>query len=373
MKKYILTAVLIGVGGLAQAQNTSTLGFSREESYVAPRGVVVPYLGASGGYTGYDDIEAVEGTPSNIKLLGSWYLEAPVVIDLGYGVNNQQFSQVGPAQNKAETGGILEVAARYRWENRWQAGVVANQLYEQGLQLTADQADAHFVGLQALREFNITPAWLGRVGARAQALTNNTNGQVYQYMIDLQIGWNPVAYKASVAENKYEPSQQEDEQSLVLQDEMDANSVVNVANEPMDQSPAMTTTRAALLPSEAEVTSTSTFLFPTARASLQAEDRQKLERVAEVLNQNSELFEKVEVRGYADPTGPQAINDRLSQRRAEHVGNLLKRAGLEDSKVVAVGQGVESSGNPEEDRRAEIVFQGVKDEAKLREALSTIE
>lgn len=372
MKKYILTAVMIGVGGLAHAQNTSTLGFSREASHVEPRGVVVPYLGASGGYTGYDDVESVEGTPSNIKLLGSWYLDAPVVLDLGYGVNNQQFSQAGALQNKAESGGILEFAARYRWDSRWQAGVVANQLFEQGPQLTASNADAHFVGLQALREFNISQAWLGRVGARAQALTNNTIGQVYQYMIDLQIGWNPVAYKASVAEHSYQP-EQPDEAQLVVEEEV-ADASGDLSSEYADtNTPMVGTPRSDLTSAENTTETTSTFLFSKARTSLEAEDQQKLQRVAEVLSENSDLFDRVEVRGYSDPTGPEALNNRLSQKRADHVGNFLKQAGLDDSKVVAVGQGEDSTGEYSEDRRAEIIFQGVKDEAKLREALSSIE
>ncbi|GEM_PF-871181 len=381
MKTIILTTtLLISVGSFSFANQrtptTSALELSREESQREPRGIVVPFLGAAGGYTGYENVNSVEGTPATLKLLGSWYLESPVVFDLGYGVNNQQFTQAGPTQDTSKTGGILEFAARYRWDNRWQAGVIANQLYEQGAALSADQGDAHFVGLQALKEFNISPAWLARVGARAMALTNNTDGQVMMYLIDLQLGWNPGAYRTSVRQTAAQenPVQREPMSETMGTEDVssDLSATATAPSRPV----------AAVEPGSALegvalsdlVSNDKNIQFQTAQANLSSQDREKLSRVAQALSDNKDLFDRVEVRGYADSSGPEAFNQQLSQERADQVRNVLRQNGLSDSQIVAVGRGTEdSTGVMDEDRRAELVFIGVKDEAKLRDALSNIE
>lgn len=380
MKKIILIA-LLSVGSFSHANQasptSSAMEFTREETQTKPRGIL-PFLAAGGGYTGYENVGAAEGTPANLKLLGSYYFESPFVVDLGYGVNNQQFSQVrGTTLDTSKTGGIGELAARYNWQNaRWQAGVVANQLYDQGKNLSADQADATFVGLQVLKEFNISASWLARLGARAMALTNNTDGQVNMYMVDLQIGWNPGAYRTSVRQTaaRENPVQREpamEEETAGQQTEQQSNYVAPArpvaANQP---EPALRDVSYASLTGG----TSSIIQFQTAKSSLSGQDQQKLSRVAKVLNENKDLYDRVEIRGFTDSSGSASLNQRLSEQRANQVRSALRRNGLRDVNIAAVGMGSnESTGNMSEDRRAELVFIGVKDEAKLREALSNIE
>lgn len=366
MKTLILTAILC-VGSFSyanqadQESTSSTMEFTREEAETAPRGLL-PFIGLGGGYTGYDEDGSAEGTPATLKLLGSWYLQAPVVFDLGYGVNNQQFSQAGDNEDTAMTGGALEFAARYRWDStRWQAGVVGNQFYEQGQDLGADQGDAHFVGLQALKEFNLSPSWLARLGARAMAMTNTVDNNVYMYLIDLQIGWNPSAYRTSVrtTENPVET-----EETIVEE-------VVEPARPVADVEPAAALGAVGLT---ALVEDESNIEFPTAQAKVSPEDEEKLASIATVLEENKDLYDRVEIHGYADSTGSEQFNQQLSEQRAEQVRSILQENGLDDVDVSAVGKGTaDSTGMQDSDRRAELIFIGVKDEAKLREALSTIE
>lgn len=377
MKTIILIA-LLSVGSLAQANQqmptTTALEFAREEAERAPEGLV-PFLALGGGYTGYENVGAAEGTPASLKLLGSYYFPAThFVADLGYGANNQQFTQSRETTlDTSKSGGVLEFAARYRWDNRWQAGIVANQLYEQGAALSADQGDAHFVGLQVLREFNMTPSWLARLGARAMSLTNNTDGLVAMYLVDLQIGWNPGAYRPSVRQTAA--------QENPVQRAPQAQNVTEVTDEPQGAvepaRPVAEVEPASALRSVAFSSLISTggdIQFNTARASVSAEDQQKLSRVARVLSENKDLYDKVEIRGYADASGSAAANQRISQQRADSVRNIMRRNGLRSSDVVAKGMGsAESTGVQASDRRAELVFTGVKDEAKLREVLSQIE
>lgn len=377
MKTLILTMLLL-LGSLTHANQdatTSAMEFGREEAEKRPEGVL-PFIGIGGGYTGYDTAGAVEGTPATLKLLGSFYLPAaPLVFDLGYGVNNQQFSQTDETDlNTAVTGGALEFAARYRWDNRWQAGIVANQLYEQGSNFTAAQGDAHFVGLQALREFNISASWLGRIGARAMALTNNTEGLVNMYLIDLQIGWNPGAYKPTARQTASANPVEETQTSAADTEMQDMDQ-----SQAQMQAPSRPVAQATPEPILKDVTYSSLagagalVQFNSSQVAVRDQDEQKISRLAEALADNSDLFDRVEVHGYTDASGSPEINQQISEQRANEVRSLLRKHGLRDVDVVAMGKGsANSTGISAKDRRAELVFVGVKDEDKLRDALSKV-
>ncbi|WP_413582423.1 OmpA family protein [Bdellovibrio sp. HCB288] len=365
MKKLIIAA-LICTGSWVQAQESeqsatsSTLQFGREATSAPPRGLL-PFLGLGGGYTGYSDsaVQDVEGTPATIKLLGSWYLESPWVFDLGYGVNNQQFIH-DTARDTASTDGALEIAARYRTEGRWQWGVVGNQFFSQGPNYASSQGDAQFVGLQGLKEFDMSESWLGRVGLRAQSLTSNEGDVVMMYLVDLQMGWNPNAYRTSVRSTAAD---------TMVEEEFVA---VETARPVASAEPSEILNDVAL---SSLIAGNSSINFNSSQVALTNTDQRRVERLAKVLDENSELFERVEVRGYTDSTGSSAINERISQRRADTVASALERYGLDSSKVAAVGRGSEGSvgGSNREERRAELHFIGVKDEDALRRALSSVE
>lgn len=363
MKSLLVFALIAMSVSISQAQEgSSSMTFGKEEAQVIPRGFL-PFIGLGGGYTGYENFQEAEGTPSTIKLLGSWYLDTPMVFDLGYGVNNQQFIHTSSAET-ARTEGAAEVAIRWLSDSRWQTGIVANQFFDQGDAYGADQADAQFVGLQVLKEFNMTPSWLARLGARAQSLTNNTDGLVMMYLVDLQIGWNPGAYRTSVRAESAEATPPTDD---LVEDAM--------------QTPAAPARPVAVQPASIDELSYSAIAatggaitFSSARASVTSRDQARLDKIAKVLNENPDLVEKVEVRGYADASGSEEINERISQERAMSVRSALQKSGLNDVDVVAVGKGAtDSTGIKAQDRRAELVFIGVKDEDALRRALSDVE
>ncbi len=58
----------------------------------------------------------------------------------------------------------------------------------------------------------------------------------------------------------------------------------------------------------------------------------------------------VELHGYTDPTGPPEFNDELGERRAQFVAAHLKAAGVDATRIRAVGMG------RTEDRRVDIVL-----------------
>lgn len=369
--KFTLFALLVSFCSFAHAQEaptTSALEFSTEEAQRPPKGLL-PYIAFGGGYTGYDTLSSVEGSPATLKLLGSYYFENPFVVDIGYGVNNQQFIQPNSKQDTANTGGAFELAARYRWDNRWQAGVIANQLFEQGKNLSAEQGDAQFAGLQVLREFNVSSSWLGRIGARAMGLTNNTGNLVTMYLVDLQIGWNPGAYKPSVrqmSEENASPMKRDTDYSYTQEEtKVEPARPVSMIQ---PQSAIRDIAFSSLTSTDAAIQ------FQTAKSTVSEKDQQKLSRLAKVLNENKELYDHIEVHGYTDASGGKSLNQRISQQRADQVRSVLRQEGLRDVKVLSQGKGATAStGNLNADRRAELVIIGVKDETKLREALSGIE
>lgn len=365
MKKLILASLLCAGSLAANAQDqsatSSTLQFSKEAVEAEPRGII-PLIGAGGGYTGYDGSGngSVEGTPSTVKLLGSYYFDSPWVADIGYGFNAQSFSQSSAYSSNA-TNAAVELAARFRWQSRWQAGVVADQFFDQGVNYHANQADAQFVGLQVLKEFNLAPAWIMRVGGRAMALTNNVGEDAYMYLVDLQIGWNPHAYKTSaksMAAQQPQPQQQAD----LMDEDMEDTDVAEAAPVLRDIS-------------YSSLASAGAIEFSSAKYTVDKKDQQKLGEVAKVLNDNKDLLERVEVVGYADATGSNATNQKISLARAQQVKSILQKNGLKDVPVTAVGKGASEAtgGSIASDRRAELVFVGVKDEDALRRALASIQ
>lgn len=363
MKKLILASLLC-VGSLAQAQDqsatASTLQFSREAVETNPQGLI-PFIGAGGGYTGYGGSGngAQEGTPATLKLLGSYYFERPWVADLGYGFNSQSFTQ-SSAINSSINNSAVEIAARYRFDSRWQTGVVADHFFSQGANYRANQRDAQFVGLQVLKEFNLAPAWLARLGGRAMALTNNTGSDVYMYLVDLQIGWNPNAYRASAKSAQIEPIKQPTSEMLTEQSPLTATT---------DTTPTLRDITYSSL------ATTGVIKFSSGKYAVSSLDHKKLSRVAKVLNKHSDLLERIEVVGYTDTSGSKATNNRLSKARAEQVKSILQRSGLKNVPITAIGKGeTKTSGKTmRADRRTDLVFVGVKDETALRNALASIQ
>lgn len=103
-------------------------------------------------------------------------------------------------------------------------------------------------------------------------------------------------------------------------------------------------------------------LFTTGKAELLPITREKLEKVATVL-QEQDPNKRIVVEGHTDSVGTDANNQRLSQRRADAVREYLISRGVESHRISAVGKGesqpVADNGSPEgraNNRRVEIVI-----------------
>jgi outer membrane protein OmpA-like peptidoglycan-associated protein len=104
-------------------------------------------------------------------------------------------------------------------------------------------------------------------------------------------------------------------------------------------------------------------LFETARYALRPPAREKLARFAGVVLAHPDLA--VQVEGFTDSTGSAAVNERLSQQRADAVGDFLTAQGLPRDRVTTRGYGashpVASNDTPDgrrQNRRVELVVTG---------------
>jgi outer membrane protein OmpA-like peptidoglycan-associated protein len=96
--------------------------------------------------------------------------------------------------------------------------------------------------------------------------------------------------------------------------------------------------------------------FTPGSARLSNIAKAKLDEVALKMRQDPDL--RALVIGYSDPSGSSDANQRISEQRAEAVKNyLVTRHGIDPSRITTEGRGsAESTGNPEEDRRAVVIL-----------------
>ena len=82
---------------------------------------------------------------------------------------------------------------------------------------------------------------------------------------------------------------------------------------------------------------TNNILFETGKATLKSESMEEIQRVAEYMKKNASV--RFEVQGHTDNQGSDAVNDPLSQQRAEAVVKALESLGVDGFNLRAVGKG----------------------------------
>jgi outer membrane protein OmpA-like peptidoglycan-associated protein len=78
-------------------------------------------------------------------------------------------------------------------------------------------------------------------------------------------------------------------------------------------------------------------LFERGQTELQPDARENLADVVELLQ--TEPDKRIRIEGHTDSTGPASINLRISQQRADAVGNELISMGIDADRVQAIGMG----------------------------------
>ncbi len=86
------------------------------------------------------------------------------------------------------------------------------------------------------------------------------------------------------------------------------------------------------------ITLSGAVLFTVGQSTILPQARTKLSEVAAVLSQQDKSS-KIRIEGYTDSTGTQAVNEKLSQERADSVKSFLTSRGLPSDRMDAVGMG----------------------------------
>ena len=112
-------------------------------------------------------------------------------------------------------------------------------------------------------------------------------------------------------------------------------------------------------------------LFATNSSTLNPSSQDALTKFSTSLKNNKET--NVVISGHTDNTGNDAINDPLSERRAESVANYLKSKGVSGKRLTTVGSGSrqpvatnETSEGRQQNRRVEVVI--VANEKMVKQA-----
>ena len=82
---------------------------------------------------------------------------------------------------------------------------------------------------------------------------------------------------------------------------------------------------------------TNNILFKTGKADLLPESMEEIKKIADYMKKNPSV--RFEVQGHTDNQGSDAVNDPLSQKRAEAVVKALESLGVDGFNLRAVGKG----------------------------------
>ncbi|MCB0391696.1 MAG: OmpA family protein [Bdellovibrionales bacterium] len=303
------------------------------------------------------------GSQFNLKALGSHYFTNNMwLADLGLGLQN---SSLGRGQmDKSVTAAYLEFSPRYRFARNWQVGPTTqifllgdNDFFEDS------ESPVGFVGAALNYETPWMQEYPVRIGGRVYVDINVDNRQVTMAMLDLQIGMPftsrptvKVIKRESVIKNP-EPQIKEKVLEAAIEEEV-IDDIDDINKSELKD----------IILSEKDIT------FSMGRVEPEQQTQEFLNRLADLLSQEKELFKSVRISGHSDKLGKNLTNEILSYSRAQLVARAFAAAGLSNEKLEV--QGLSDSQplalNKEEsfkNRRVEITFSGVKDEKRLRELI----
>lgn len=303
-----------------------------------------PFLGAGFGFMDHNDRIRTGGMPGHLKLVGSYNFEtAPWIADAGIGMHNQFLTQGGSGSDSIQSL-YTELAARYKLADRWQLGAIWNTLVDNPDRFRSNTENlASFVGVQVMKEFTYQDRYLLRAGGRAMTDVGISGETIDTVMAELQVSFGPE--RVAVVEEKPQPI------------------APHLARQVMS----------------VDLSELADVNFETDSTRLVPSSQRYLKRLARALADNRHLFDKLQVVGHADQRGPDAYNQKLSERRALSITNSLVMAGVSKSQVLPSGRGendlVSHSLSPMallKNRRVQIEFQGVKNHAALKNVIDSV-
>ncbi|RYZ61328.1 MAG: OmpA family protein, partial [Proteobacteria bacterium] len=286
-----------------------------------------PFLGISGGYMSDANNENLtEGSPTEFRLMGSHFNETRrSVLDLGVGFMGNSFEDKSITRNNFISGGVAEVAWRYNTASRWQFGPIVDAYYtgDENRFNSTDPNWTSFAGLQILKEFPIAGANIVRVGLKGLTDLSVKDADINTVMLDLQWGFGSErpATPVSSVEQIEEPT------STALSADMNTSAAPGRMIETDADAGTLT------------LRDENRLQFDSGNSTLVEDNQGFVQTVGAAIAERQDLFDRVEVVGFADQTGSDATNMRVSKERALSVAELLRENGVEEGKVTSNWKG----------------------------------
>jgi outer membrane protein OmpA-like peptidoglycan-associated protein len=320
---------------------------SAERDIYNPKGFW-PLLGAGLGYMGKTDTIRSGGVPAHVRFIGSYYAEGPWVGEVGGGLYNEILSQKGGDADTIQEL-ELEAATRYQLPQRWSIGPVWTTLTGNNRYRSNTKNWTSFLGLQVKRDIAWDNKHLVRLGGRFMTDVGVSGEQINAAMFEVEVGLGS------------------------------GSSPGFVQVEPPVVEPAPIAPHLADRAMSGPIIFDGPLNFIENQPVLISTASRRADRLARVLADNSQLFDRIEVIGHADERGPSPFNQKLSERRAEFVAHRFRRAGLSETKLSVEGKGAKEplAFNHTEtswfkNRRVEVRILGVKDQAALESLLRSV-
>ena len=383
---------------MAQESQKTTMGAPQPSSMNVndPMGWF-PFIGLSGGYMSPNDDLLTEGTPGDLKVLGSYFSESRRgVFDVGLGFMSESFTQKSTLQDNYISGGVAELAWRYNSTNRWQIGPVVNTFIGGGERFASTDPDlTTFAGLQIIKEIPVKGSNMFRIGLKGLGDLSIPDADISTVMLDLQWGFGkeqtgpdvaagPGDLDRTTAGTSGATSDTSSEMASGTDESARSDTPRTVVDAGMDEGPTFGLNARRVI--ETDPSNNALILrndgrlqFNSGSATLTGINADFVERLGNNLANRADLFDRVEVIGYADQTGSRQINDRISKNRADSVVKQLQAGGLDRSKIRTSWRGsselLYQSLLPEDmqqNRRVDLKFHGVKDQAALEQLLQDL-
>ncbi len=292
-RSLIIALAIFSFGAWAQSSvQTERQLLSEVEPLTEGRylnGQMEPFIGLGLGYMDENEELRTEGLPFNVKLVGSFFPVDFFVLDMGAGVISQTFNN----QQSKDTvfSGIMEVAFRYRLPQNWQVGPIAKTYIFHGDEFgSSTDLFTTFIGGQVMHEHLLFGQFRNRLGVSLTTDVGIPNQTAFVTSIEAQFALG-TSERAPVAQTKV----------------VEAVAEVAVA--------------------EPEIFTGEVYFDLNQSELKQASD------LSVFKSQDPEKLKSVEIIGYADSTGPNGLNLKISRDRARSVQRALIRAGIPEEKI----------------------------------------
>lgn len=316
------------------------------------------FLGSNLGIVDLKDSTSLpnrDGHQVNFKVLGSLYeSERRFIYDLGVGFQSNRMSGQNKKINTQSF--FIDANARYRFAENWSAGPVVNVLLgNKNTFADSKKVMATFLGGTIHYEMALDNQWIFKVGGRALTDLDVSSRRVNKFLLDFQIGFPPTKAN-NISENEYiqDESISFDDTEILTEVEPEEiqGPIVNIKIDDVN--------------------------YNLGQVQPNFKDEVYIQKLANVLNENQDLFEKVNVKGFAgDFKATKKLgntNRIISHSRAKDVLKRLATNGLPNSKIYSMAFGELSPNSiSTDDRKVELEFIGVKNEAKLRELIRQVQ